>query len=459
MDKTTRTVAAVVLVVLTVVALAICQNQMDLTKPSESVETLWEKIDAAMSAVDSMEITATTERVYYHMGQRYEYTGTNYVLSTKQAHYTHSKDVTVCSSLSLEQTMERVEAYYDGKMYRSVQNGKYDQKFCSEISHEQYDQIQSEGVGSIIPLIGCTKSSFSGSETEGWVLSFGGYNEEAIEFTLADMGLTETELGGTIEDMSVKISVSADFYVQSVDIVFEFAEAEGENMPSLCVRTTYAGMNEVSFDPEMLQPEEYVAVEDFRILEKVSAAIAQRQSAQDGRFELTINTTDVYRQQTIKHTQTSIVTYGWKDGGYFYHADAKLDDKSFVRHYEDGVETVIPNSSSSSEIDSDLEAEAFVDGLIDTAKYDPLAISNIEKLEEGVYLLSCNTPNLWDYDENIEVTSADQQIKVTFKDDKLVKMESVLTLSGILAGETLEMKNESTILFTEATEIPETPEI
>ena len=455
MNKTTRTVIIVVLAVLAVLILALCQNALKPNTPPNAAE-IWNKIDEAMSSVTSMELTVTTNRVYYQDDNRYEFTGTKYVLSTTDAHYTESKSMLVCEAMELEETLQQVDAYYGGKLYRSVQSNGYNQKLCSAMTHEEYDQMHSGEPTNEIPLIGCNESAVSGSESDGWVLTFSGYESKNIEQTIQNFGLSQESLGGVIVDMKVVISVSADYHVKTIDVTFAFEDAEGENTPSISVNTAYTGYNEVVFDPARLNQEEYVEVEDIRLLDKLSQDLVQLQNAQLGQFELTKNTTEVYHKQTTTYKEQSTMIYGWKDSRYFYLSNNILDGKTSVVHYENGKQTIVSDDPAYPVAVPEVEAKAFVDGLIDTARYDPFAIKSIEKVSDGVYLLTSDRPNLADYETaGMELSTSNQQIAVTYENGKLVKIESILAFSAIYQEQTVEVKTEATIVFTEITEVPE----
>ena len=195
-------------------------------------------------------------------------------------------------------------------------------------------------------------------------------------------------------------------------------------------------------------------IEDIRLLETISAAIAERQNVSAGRFDLSIHSSHAYMGQTVPSQEMNKVTYGWKENGYFYQIENSIDGKNTFLLYENKEQTVTKGEQSYKEPMTDEEAKAFVDSLIDTARYDPLSISSVEKLEEGVYLLITDTPNLSDYSiETVENIVANQQIKVTLQDGKLMKIESALTITGVNNNESVKVTTEAVVDFT----VPEEP--
>lgn len=447
MNKTTRTIIAVVLVVLIILIMAMCQRKTEPPYTPENAAALWEKMDETMNGLESMEMTVTTKKVYFQQGQWHQFVGTNYVLSTKQAHYTHIKN--------LNQAAEMVEAYYDGKIYRAIKDDIHDQKFCSVMSHEEYDQLQTGELTDGFQILDCKTAEYS-EEENGWNLTFSGYTKKTIDQMVMSAGLAEDFLGGSVQDMQVTIAADKDFYVREMKINFVFAPEAAEYKPNFSVTVAYSNLNTATFDPELLKPEEYVEIEDIRILETISAAIAQRQNAQLGQFDITIKTTEVFREKTSTATETGSMVYGKKDSGYYYLFNIDIDGKSSEIRYENNVQTVTTGSQSyTGEMSEDEAAKVYVSSLIDSARYNPLAINNIEKLEEGVYLLTSNTPDLSDYLEGIGISSANQQIKITFKEGMLKKIESTLSFSGNYNEEAVEMTTEASVIFKDGEQTPE----
>ena len=164
--------------------------------PEDALE-LWERINETMDSLSSIEMTISTQKVYYSAGHQYRQYTESYVLSTQDAHYTESESRLSCELLNLEQTINMVEAFYDGKMYRAVSDGTYDQKFYSEMSHEDFDGLQTGGLTAELTLADCTTAVFSKTEPDGWQLDFSGYTKKTIDQAMGNLGVE------TIKEMLV----------------------------------------------------------------------------------------------------------------------------------------------------------------------------------------------------------------------------------------------------------------
>lgn len=462
MQKRMRQLSALCLCVLMVFSFAACGEveapQTQIPSPPEympeSALELWEKINETMDALDSMEMTISTQKVYYSAGYRYEQNTQSYVLSTHEAHYTESESKLACQELALEQTINMVEAYYDGKMYRGITDGRYDQKFCSPMSHEDYDGLQSGSLTGEVGIADCTNATFSKSKDGLWQLSFESYTKKTIDQALAALGLSESAMGAPIADMQVRLTANEKFQVTEMQITFVFA-SEGESAPAFSVHTVYSGWNTASFDESRLNAAEYTQVEDVYLLDAISAAIIQRQNAPLGQFTLETRTTEHFQNQTRSSQEKGVMIYGLKNNAYCYFFTANTEGKSFIVRYQNGEQTVISNGQSYTAATSEAEARAYINGLIDSAKYNPLSVTGMEKREDGSYLLTIENPDVAGYVEGVEVTAASQQIVVSFTDGDLTRLESRLTIEGTYEEETLLLQTDSLVMFTEITEFPD----
>jgi hypothetical protein len=186
-------------------------------------------------------------------------------------------------------------------------------------------------------------------------------------------------------------------------------------------------------------------------LESVSAAIAQQQNATTGYFKYTLNSTQTHGEQTQSSQESGTMQYGLNEDGYFYLFNANDNGKTYVLSYSKEMQTVTSGGQTYTVAMTSKEAKAYVDSLIDSARYDPLSINNVEKLEEGVYLLTGNAPDLSDYEgyEVIEDRSGTQQIKLTFQNGIVEKIESTMTLTGVYQNNAVTITTESVIDFVE----------
>lgn len=463
MGMKTRMLTALLLCLVMVFSLAACAQSGPVspnTEPQqpeympESALELWERINETMDALSSMEMTISTRKVYYSKGYQYEQLTESFVLSTREAHYTESESTLRCEELSLQQTVNMVEAYYDGKMYRATCDGVYDQKFCSEMSHEDYDGLQSGGLTEELGIADCTTAEFSKTEDGQWQLSFRGYTKKTIDQAMNTLGLTEEMMGAPITDMQVSLNANESFQVTRMQISFDFASA-GETTPVFSVDTVYSGWNTAAFDTVRLNAAEYVEVEDVYLLDAITAAIVQRQEATIGQFTLETKTTEEFGGQVRTSAEKGVMIYGWRNGAYSYFFTANTEGKNFLVHYQNGEQTVISNGESYTASKSEAEAKAYIDGLIDAANYKSITVTGIEKRENGSYLLTIDRPDFSGAVDGIEIDFASQQITVTFADGKLTQIESRLLIEGIYEDNPIKIQSDSMVMFTENAQFPE----
>lgn len=440
----------ILLAVVLLFSMSACQElpKEELYAPANAL-SLWEKIDQTMNSMESMELKSSVEAIFFTKGYEYKLNGNSYMLSTREAHYMEGDSVLTCEGRSYEQASHMVEAYYNGKMYTAVDDGTYDQKLCSVMTHEEYDEIQTSSLTEDIDILDCTSTEFSKREGEGWELRLSGYTKKTIDQLLKSLSLTEDMLGIPVTDMTVSLTADADFRVQKLEIAFSFTVEDEAVMPHFLVTAEYSGFNSAVFDTSKLNAEEYTEVDDVRILQTLNEAMRARMDAVNGKFTLDIKNTYEIQGQTNSAQESDIVTYGRKNGAYCYAISAWMDNQSFVISYQNGEQSVTVGDQTNTATQTEEDAKFFIDSLINSVKYDSNAITDIQKVEEEVYLLTSDYVELGQSMgvSGVEVTSVSQQCKVTFKNNKLMKIEGLISFGGIYDGETVTMATESVVVF------------
>ena len=416
----------------------------------QSAAELWDKIDQTMNGLESMEMTSMTRFSYYESGNLYYRTVSRKLLSAKDAHYTQSTDTTHCPALSFERSFSTMEAYFAGKVYTAVTSGMYAQKFCTEMTHEEYDHAPASDLLEDFQITACANAEFSKDENGLWNLKFSGYEKTVIDNVLQSMGLPAGIFGANITDMAVTLTANADYYVQNMQITLSFAE--GENKPQFSIAAEYTGFNSTQFDPTMLNPQEFTTVDDIRILTALTDALQQRQNAANGQFTLGMtNTYDCMGQVSVS-TETDIVEYVSRDGWYSYSIASDMDGSKYQIDYQNGLQTVTVGESSYTTEQTDAQAKAFIDSLIDSARYNSAAVTAIQKLEDGSYVLICEKLDIQEYaadyeTEQLKLTNGTQNITVSFENGVLSQIKSVLTLMGTYNDEPMMMVADTQVTF------------
>lgn len=476
MKRNIRTILTLLLSMLLVFSLAACQetdNTENPTVPStsssvpeppkpwmpENALELWNKIDSTMDALTSMESTMVAKAVYYYMGYEFKMDSTVSSVTTKDTEYIETDAKIVCADLEMDQTVKTITAYYDGKMYVANNDGTYDQKLCSAATKEEYKDSMNGALTDEVDISDCTGAKFLKNEDGTWTVEFSGYTNKTMNKVLDSIGLASDMLGAPIEDMKATIVADKDFLVKTMTIAFAFEEEDDSVVPEYSVTAQYSKYDAATFDPAVLKTEEYTEVADLFILDKIEDGIKERQDATSGNFVLDLTTTTRYYGQTSKSKETDTVTYGKKNGAYYFAISAESGDTTMNLLYQNGTYTVTSNGETYTSPVTDAEAKGMVDGLIDSALFNALSVTNIEKEGEGVYMLTLENIDLSTYSARvaelgITYNSGEQAIKVTFKDGKLVKIESLVSLKGKLEYNDIEMDLKSVVDFEKEADFP-----
>jgi hypothetical protein len=117
--------------------------------------------------------------------------------------------------------------------------------------------------------------------------------------------------------------------------------------------------------------------------------------------------------------------------------------------YSDGKqETYINGTLSSTKSQKELEAMAFIASLMNNSGYSPMAVQDVERLEDGVYKLTVRTSDTTAY-RNIMQSYKDNFVSyecffiATFGDDGVLNtLESELVISGNKYDYTVKSKLE-----------------
>ena len=145
--------------------------------------------------------------------------------------------------------------------------------------------------------------------------------------------------------------------------------------------------------------------------------------------------------QTEKFTETDTVLYGVRDGKFYYDVTAEYDSVSMKLAYENGACTVTMEGESYSEPQTEQEARALVEMLINdsTYGYHAESITNIKDKGNGGWEIEQalgDASELEGIFESMDGTykSATQTVTVTIKDGKLTEIKTVITASGSITS-------------------------
>lgn len=443
----------VILVLSLILCMTACQKPIEEKYIPESAVALWNKIDETMTAAQSMEMRSTVLAVFYSGGYEFKLHGSAYIFASKETHFTDSEMTLSCEATSFEQKTYLMEAYYEGKMYHMGNDGTYDQKLCSAMTHDEYDQIQSGTLTEDVDLADCTSARYTQNEDGTWILEFSGYTKKTIDSMIDSLSMTQDMLAVPIADVKVTICANADFLVNKMEFSFVFAADDEGLAPTFLMTAEYAGYNSAVFDAGKLNTEEFTEVDDVRILESMQSALTERQNAASGKFNLDLKSIHKLQNQTTTFEEKDVVTYGRKNGAYYYTIMSEMEGQTFEIRYQNGEQNVTMDGQTTTGSQSEAEAKYFVDALINSAYYTSAAITDIQKLEDGVYLLIGEPKNMEQAMglTDVDVASVIQECKVTFENNKLMKIENKLVIEGKYSADSITITVESLVEFDDTT--------
>lgn len=407
---------------------------------------LMDRIDQAMAQITSCRVDMVGDMVLFNGGNKIESTITYWSINTEDAFYEENVNRYLCEALSVDEQEKHVEAFYNGKMYVFSKDSTDTQKFCSEITKEEYEKVKTESFDEEVLMSDCTHQTFSQNENGDWELSFSGYTQKTIVDLTRFFKIPDDYFGGKILDLQVACLTDAEYRVKTFQITFVFEEEE--ETPEFTITLTYSQYDSAEFDPALLEEEEYTLVDAAWILSKIKFSIWDMQNASSGSFTLEYETEIKVKEEKEITKEKDAVSYGWKNGGYYYDITAETNGQTLKLQYQNGIQTVTgagePQTSSLSEVD----AKLFVDSLINAPNFTGNAITAIKKQKDGRYRLTVRRLSLEPYQEAYAQAGIDlentgwQEFVILMAEDQIATMESIITMTGVVGeGSAIQVLN------------------
>jgi len=434
------------------ILLTICLFTMFFTscnsKP-KSAEELWNKMNKAMDKLDAYETSGTGTLSLTVSGVQFAMDITmNSILSglnSNDYYYYSSSEFSLKKSGMLPNIFNEImheksiEAFHDGKMFVSLESDERNQKIYSPLTKEEHIAYR-EGKNNDtddIDFNDCTNASFAQNEDGTWSLQYSGYTKKTMDEMLETFGMNDAGFDFDVQDMEVSIVADSKFRVKEMKIKFIFDEPDGSPTPSFEISTQYSNYNAVTLITDTLNPEEYTEIEDCTLIYEIEDMLEALEEKTDGSF--TLNMTQKVSIPTLNQSQLyseqDTVTYGKKNGAYFYNATATAGSENFEISYANGKQTILVSGQEQTVSQTEDEAKAYISGLINTAKYSADYVSTLTKKSDGVYEIQCHQPESSAYDAIFEAYSGKtksivQTITVTVENGSIVKIENHTLAKG-----------------------------
>ena len=439
----------------------------------QSAKELWDKINETMenlkayesSGTGTLSLTVSGERIAMDITMNSIVSGLNtddyyYYSSSK----TSAKKPGMFSDKLYEFMYEKnMEAFHDGKMFVSTESNEHSQKIYSSLTKEEYMAYRErkDTDTADIDFNDCTNASFAQNEDGTWSLQYSGYTKKTMDEMLETFGMNDAGFDFDVQDMEISILSDSEFRVKEMNIKFIFDEAdEGSTAPSFEISTQYSNYNAATPITDILNPEKYTEIEDCTLIYEFEDMLKDIEEKTNGSFTLemeqTLSIPSMNQSQIYSERET--VIYGKKNGAYFYDATATTGSENFEISYANGTQTIRVSGQEQTVSQTEDAAKAYIQSLINTAKYDADYVSLMTKKSDGVYEIQCHQPESSAYDAIFEAYSGKtrsilQTITITVENGSIVKIENHTLAKGYASTGyqqiEMEIKVTSTNVFNQ----------
>ncbi len=440
-----RILYLLVCMLLAAVMMVSCGGDEPKVSEPESAQELYDRIDEQMDALDSYRADMSMKMTFFINGIEVTGDGTGYTIQDLKLEgdyyfYTETTTKVTAKGLSMDQTQKNIEAYYKGNYFISNEQDGAAQKLYSSMTAEEAKEYRLESELDTLDLIkDCTAKDFSKKEDGTWELICSGYTKTAIEKISKQMGLDDSTLSVEVMDLKLVLIADADYRAKQIKIDFVFEEAK--NMPVVSITADYSQYNEAITTTESIKIEDYTKVDDIRILEDIEKMLEERSESGQCRFELDLK--QLIRaadgKQLSVYTEENDIVVAEGEDGYSYNIDAFINKTNYDISYKNGKQTVKTGSQSQDNPQTEQQAREWIQSLMNTSKYSPDIVTNIEDKGDGVYKLTCDNLSRDEYEAVFTgnggtMSSVGQVITVTVKDGAIVTILSTVTAKGTIAS-------------------------
>ena len=434
-----------------------CQNG-GTNPPSEpqSAGELWETINAAMDQLDSYEADGTGTMSLGMMGIQMttDMKMKNIVSGAKGNDYYDYSLTEVSVKMTMpgeseptEITSEKsVEAFHNGKIFISTESEERTHKYCSALTKDAYITYRNAKAQELdqIDFNQCVKSEFKKNDDGTWSLQYSGYAKKTVNAMVESFGMTgDSPIDFEIEDMEVSIQADQNYQVKEMKIRFIFDEDDSAevSVTAFEIVTQYTNFNAATPVTDQLNPADYTELPDCRIVFGLDAMLKEIE-AKGGSFTLDVTKAvdfPVLQKVTVSK-ESDIVTFGEKDGGYFYHVVSEHGSDKYDISYENGTQTSFrlysSNSPKESKPQTEEEAKSYISKILHSINFFPSSVSDVSIFEDQVYVIQCDSADTTDVSAAFasyrgEIYSVRQTIYVTVEDGKITQIKSNTFAEGV----------------------------
>lgn len=426
----------------------------------DSAISLWNKIDETMNALDSYKSVAVGTAVIYYEGQKVDTTidmlGIFSTVDGQKYSYEAISTTLSCDEMDINEKSEELKAYYNGKMYIATKDPSGEQKLCSTLTYDEFKDSEEASAMDKLDITDCNKSEFHKNDDGSWSLSFSGYTKKAMDSFLEDSDFSS--LGVEVDDIKISVTADSNYRAMKVSLTLEFDTPKDPiTIPSLEMSCEYSEYNNTLPNYEDIKVDEYTEVHDVRLLSKVNKAIGEHKDSALGGFDLSINQKSKLGNEENKMYEKDTVTYGEKNGKFYYTVVSESQDGKLTLKHENGVCEYSDSTGTESYAETEDEAKGVISGLIDISGFESSGVTGISKIGEGVYKFNINTSSTISKIKEVfksvsaTVSKAIQDTTVTMNGDAVTKIETKIVVTGTYkqggSKQTLEITYDVGISF------------
>ena len=200
----------------------------------------------------------------------------------------------------------------------------------------------------------------------------------------------------------------SDFTIKSATMEFEFTKNKDitDSATPLSATDDAEEKNElyieVSYDYNALEVMEeidlssirYKEVEDLRCFYSIQKELDELKNSEEAKVNIEIKSDVDDGEKVIITEETDEITFKNKDGKLEYEIDSTSNGSSYKILYANGYRDVIDESGALQHKKiSEMEARAYLEGIIDVAEYKISIIRNIQKLSDSEYVFTLKPSN------------------------------------------------------------------
>lgn len=284
------------------------------------------------------------------------------------------------------ETVDLVEGFKNGYMFRSSYVGLSSSKMKSEISRENYLNYAAKKAEKSEAKLGDNtpkSSELDRLENGDWKAVLKDFDKEYINNYVQSLMGSEIYFDTTVDSMTVTITTTENMVYKSIAIEFEFNNPTNAKNTLNSLSATFDFSDTDSTTIEEYDLTEYTLVPDLRLLYEVENALDNAKKADFGSCNLTFDyissiSSDLKQEYALSYNNENGLSYNLTISQDEMKQILRYSDQKLTsEYYSDGNKLTEATADS-----TDREQINTMHSLIDYADFNPYLVSNIYPSEE-----------------------------------------------------------------------------